>query len=411
MSKRKPVIPPRNGEAVNRELTELGQVKAQLAELKAAEDEVIQRIRTSFRDAVVVFIDMVGSTQFKVENSDKPETWIRRVFLFCDIISKYVEALGGRVVKYIGDEVMAVFESEFSVNDASSLVARIDEIEAKLMEVIGVETRIKIAIDKGSVCFLKFEGHDETDPQGTPVDRCARIAKHTKAGVVLASHEFVVACPKTFTWLEVRPVEFRGIGSTMVYQMGEKTVDLTPLREVREDDYQRLQTRVTEAERGQQHFEMENQRLIEMNEGLQNQIREIGQEPDSAHSVTYEEEDENPWSDVQESIEALKEIINEAPAPATEYARFLFLDRSGYGDRYNSYERSFDASIEAKLVYKDGDGFYHLDHDHRRNNAARSAMSQLEDSLSQYDQPEDELFNYSLDDPEFWHKKLGYYVQ
>src|SRR5690606_31082913 len=118
--KKKRVIPPRSGGAVNQELMQLEEVQVQLAALKASEDEIGQKIRDSFREAVVVFIDMVGSNQFKVDHSDTPEKWIRRVFLFCDIITKYVEALGGRVVKYIGDEVMAAFDGAACVKEASS---------------------------------------------------------------------------------------------------------------------------------------------------------------------------------------------------------------------------------------------------------------------------------------------------
>ena len=97
-------------QAVNPQLGDLGKVQSRLAELKAEEAKVVQTIRSAFREAVIVFVDMVESTKFKIDHSTDPETWIRRVFLFSAIVTEYVEALGGRVIKYIGDEVMAAFD-------------------------------------------------------------------------------------------------------------------------------------------------------------------------------------------------------------------------------------------------------------------------------------------------------------
>ncbi len=414
MAKKKAILPKASVNAVNEMLVELEGVQQRVAELQAEKEKTATAIRSAFKKAVVVFIDMVGSTQYKVEHVDKPEVWIQRVYLFSEVIAQYVESLGGRVVKYIGDEVMAVFDGDSCVNEASSLVARIDEIEQKLKSVIGVETRVKIALDCGDVCFLKFEGHDEIDPQGTAVDRCARIAKHTKPGAVLASHEFVKDCPNTFHWVEAGSVELKGIGTTVVYQMGEVTVDLSPVREIRDDEYRKLNERMAELEKTVQQSELEAKQLCEMNEGLQEQIRKLGKEPAEENSVTYEEEEEGatPWDKIEGDLEELRGLIDKAPAPSKQYARFLFLEQSGDGDSYNIYERKFDECIEAKLVENVTDSFYRLDEDHPRNKAAKKVLCRLSEKLYKYERDDEgeELFNYQLDDPEFWHRKIGYYV-
>lgn len=398
--------------AVNSNLAELQEVQKRFVELQAEEGKTVETIRNSFKKAAVVFIDMVGSAQFKMDHRDDPETWIRRVYLFCEIVTQYIEALGGRVVKYIGDEVMAVFDGDACVNEASSLVARIKEIEEKLKVVVGVETRIKIALDQGDVCFLEFPGHEEIDPQGTAVDRCARIGKYTKEGVVLASFEFVKECPSTFNWLEVGQVELKGIGITNVYQMGEKTVDLSPVREIREDELRRMKEHMAEMEQASQQFMLENKQLCEMNEGLQEQIRKLGEEPEDKYTVAYEEEELDAWEAIEEDLKELRKIIDESPASSREYARFLFLDCQGLSDSYNKYEgRQFDESIEAKLVTVDGDGNFSLNHGHRRNQKALEIMGRLEDKLSHYEEPEDDLYSYSLEDPDFWHKNIGYFVR
>jgi hypothetical protein len=327
-------------------------------------------------------------------------------------VTRYVESLNGRVVKYIGDEVMAVFDKPSCVNDSSSFVARIAEIESNLQVIIGVETRVKIAIDKGSLCFLKFVGHAEIDPQGTAVDRCARIAKYTKAGAVLASAEFVKDCPKTFNWIQVGQVELKGLGAVLVYQMGEVTVDLTPVREIREDELGRLKQRLAEAEKKAQQLGVENSQLLAMNEGLQSQIEKMGSTPSAEFSVsTVDEEDSEAWDEVEEAIDDLKKLIDDAPAPPNDYARFLFLDESDSGDRYNKYERAFDQCIEANLVTEEDDNFFKLNRDHPRNKKIEEVLSRIRSKLSDCQPEEDELFEYSLNDPEFWRHKNGYYVQ
>ena len=129
MGKKKRVLPKRNpAKAANEDLAKLEETKERMAEIKAEEEAILESIRSSFHEAVVVFIDMVGSTQFKIDNDDHQETWVLRVKQFSDVIAEYVEKLGGKVVKYIGDEVMAVFDNDSCINDACNLVARVEEI-------------------------------------------------------------------------------------------------------------------------------------------------------------------------------------------------------------------------------------------------------------------------------------------
>lgn len=413
MAKRqKHIIPRQVSNAVNSDLVDLQDVQDHLAELQRKEGEIADRIRQSFRKASIVFIDMVGSTKFKLDYQDSPEIWIRRVYLFCEIVTQYVEVLNGRVIKYIGDEVMAVFECDSGVNEASSLFARIKEIEGRLKAVIGIETRIKIAMDYGDVCFLEYPGHDEIDPQGTAVDRCARIAKYTKEGVVLASFDFVKECPSTFNWLEVGQVDLKGIGSTTVYQMGEKTVNVVPVVEIREDEYHKINESLSEVGKANQAATLEIKRLCEMNQSLQEQLRQLGRTPEESNAVFYEENEASPWDEIQEIISELRNVINDAPAPPNEYARFLFLYYKRLSDNYNSLEgRDFRDCIESQLVVETEGDAYVINRNHKRNTTAIAIMSRLEEALENYDSPDEDLYEYSLEDPEFWRENVGYSVR
>src|SRR5262249_35673703 len=149
--------------------------------------------RAGFIERAIVFMDVVASTAFKVEHSAHPEEWILRVRQFSELLAAAVQNCNGKVIKFIGDEVMATFEN---IYDAQNLVGRISEIEDNLKAATGFETKIKVAADFGFVYELAFEGHDAPDPQGTPVDRCARIAKFGVPNEVLASATFAEKTPQ-----------------------------------------------------------------------------------------------------------------------------------------------------------------------------------------------------------------------
>jgi class 3 adenylate cyclase len=157
----------------------LENIQSRAKQLRAEESEVKKQIRDGFVDCAIVFMDVVGSTAFKQNYLSTPEVWILRVRQFSELLAEAVSRSNGSVVKYIGDEVMAVFNN---VYDAQNLVGRIHEIEENLAEATGFETRIKVSADYGKAYFLRFPGHDELDPQGPVVDRCARIGKYGMPG-------------------------------------------------------------------------------------------------------------------------------------------------------------------------------------------------------------------------------------
>lgn len=213
-------------ESINPKLEELKEFQGEIDRLREAASKTIATIREGLSDVVLAFIDIVGSTEYKMQHSDEPEKWILMLQQFGELMTDYVQELGGKIVKYIGDEVMAVFDRETYVNDALNFVMRIEEIEARLREVTKEAIRIKIAVDKGKVFMLRYRGHEELDPQGTPVDRCARIAKYAEAGMVLSTFEFVQHSEGRATWTQIGEPNLKGIGRTSVYQFGIATKEI-----------------------------------------------------------------------------------------------------------------------------------------------------------------------------------------
>jgi class 3 adenylate cyclase len=395
----------RKPNAINDKLSKLEEYKQLIQEIEADADKIVQDIRSGFRDVVVVFIDLVDSTKFKLEFKDEPEQWILRLMQFSNFLAQLIENSNGRVVKYIGDEVLAMFDQPSMVNDALNLVNRIDEIQEALTGITGHETTVKISIDKGNVYLVEYTGHKELDPQGTAVDRCARISKFALPGTVITSFEYQKYIGKKALTYEIGVANLKGLGKTTLYQLYNQSIRLEEKIEISQNDYDKLDKEL-------ERLRAENSELFRMNQNLEDELKKAGIEPSPDDvAVNGEFADGLDWDrDIKPVITELKRVINKSGVSKTEYARFLFLYfRSGDGQKYNTFEgKIFDASIESNLVIsREDNGYYTLDPDHKFNRVALEVVENLEELLQQwsFEQPDDEdfeLYDCSLKEPKFW---------
>ena len=384
----------------NDEVLWFEEILKQAEELASKKKSAEKAIREGFKDKAIVFIDVVGSTEFKTRYQENPEIWILRVKQFSELIASAIRQCNGSVIKYIGDEVMGSFDN---INDAKNLVGRISEIEQTLETATGFETRIKTTIDFGSVYELEFDGHHSADPQGLVVDRCARISKYATEGTVLASAEFVENTPQ-LDWKKVGSVELKGLGKEIVYQLERVSISLDEKIEIKKEEYDKLKENL-------QELKIETSQLKEKVRLLQNQLQEIGQAP-----IVSSVEQDVSWTLVEKAIINLKKVIDEAPGSSNYYARFIFLYHSGKGgERYNRYEgRIFDDLIESNLVESDDNSYYSLNYDHPRNKRIFELISILDKELYTYlsenEQDNEDLFEWNTSNAEFWVHYIGYNV-
>lgn len=414
MAKR--IFKPSDNKPINTKLDNLEQVHQKVAEIIKEKDAAIKEIREGFVECVVVFIDLVDSTKFKIDNSKEPEKWILRVKQFGDIIKEYIENSNGKVVKYIGDEVMGIFDTKTQIDDAISLIQRIKNIEESLTEITAAATRVKIALDFGNVFLIKYDGHDELDPQGTPIDRCARIGKYCEAGTVLSSYEFVSKCSFPKQWFKLGSVEMKGLGAQPIYQFGEQTIELIKKVEILEDDLTTIKTNVEKLTEENQALILDKKELISTVEQLQTQLKEAGEKPviDTDFSDKEEEEEsEKDWQEIKENFRNLKKIISDSGVPDSEYARFLFLYQKGLEEEYNVFKnKTFDASIEKGLVTQNSNERFELDMSHKRNQKATDLIEETERLLKNYESEygsidDEDLYEHSFSDADFWSEWLG----
>lgn len=418
MGKRK-VFKPSKNKPINEKLDNLEEIKSKVAEIKNDEASLIKQIRNGFVDSVVVFIDLVDSTKFKIDNQTEPEKWILRLKQFSDIVKEYIENSNGKVVKYIGDELMGIFDQTTQIDDALSLILRIKNIESNLSEITGFKTTVKIALDYGQVFLLKYEGHNELDPQGTPIDRCARIGKYCIPGSILSSYEFVSKCTYPKQWNKIGVTEMKGLGSQPIYQYGEKTIEIKKKIEIEEEILERLKEENSQQIEEIQEFKLDKKEMISTINELQQQLKEAGEEPiiETDFSEKAEkEQQEIDFETILKSIKKIKKLIHESGVSNNEYGRFLFLNEKGFPEEYNSYKgKTFDDSIEKDLVYQNSDERYELNTDNKRNIAVTKLIYDTERLLDNYVESygnlnDEDLFEYSFSDADFWEKYLDIYV-
>jgi class 3 adenylate cyclase len=193
-------------------------------------------------NAIILFIDLVDSSKYKIQYKDDPTKWIGGMKSFAQYFTDVIKTYGGITVKYIGDEVMAAFiiddkeKEKIVIGQVVGFLASLTRYEQQLTEIFGEQKRIKIAVDFGEVYQVEYQSSiSEADQDtildflGTPVDRCARIAKFATPSTILASVYFT-EISDSLTWINLGVPELKGIGYEPVFQyMPQDNADIVIL--------------------------------------------------------------------------------------------------------------------------------------------------------------------------------------
>jgi class 3 adenylate cyclase len=152
-------------------------------------------------DIYILFIDMCGSTTYKVMCKQKgfPEfTWVMRQITFLSVCNEIINKNNGIVIKTIGDEVMFYFNKDCDpkiiIDCCKELFAKFNALKTFKGEHI---IKTKISIDYGE-CYNGniFDGF-KLDPIGSPIDKCARLNKCSAENKIVISKEFKeILCDK-----------------------------------------------------------------------------------------------------------------------------------------------------------------------------------------------------------------------
>ena len=128
--------------------------------------------------AIVLFTDVVGSTELRSRLGDDAAEVVRR--RHDRLVTEAIEANRGRLVKNLGDGLMATFAG---ASDAVAAAVRIqqalDRYNRSADSVVAVELRV--GISAGDVAF------EEGDCFGTPVIEAARLCGAARGGQILVT--------------------------------------------------------------------------------------------------------------------------------------------------------------------------------------------------------------------------------
>lgn len=136
------------------------------------------------RNLCVLFADVSGSTRLYEKLGDKEA--LHAVERCINRMTRTVEQFHGRVVKTIGDEVMAVFDgAESGFHAACGMQQRVDD----LPPVSGVKLAIRLGFHCGPVI------EENNDVFGDTVNTAARMAGLAKAGQIITTADTIGALP------------------------------------------------------------------------------------------------------------------------------------------------------------------------------------------------------------------------
>lgn len=148
--------------------------------------EIKKVIRSRRRTVSVIFIDLNDSTQYKVIHGDMQG--LERTFIHNTMCSDIIEKCKGKIVKYIGDEIMAIFDNNNMLANVVKCAFKIQNYWQKFEEK-QYNIKPKIGINYGNIYFWNYTKNGMEDPQGEVVDLASRLVSIAKNNQILLPHK------------------------------------------------------------------------------------------------------------------------------------------------------------------------------------------------------------------------------
>src|SRR5918995_142712 len=165
--------------------------------------------------ATVLFVDLVGSTEFVVARD--PEVVRRRVNSFFEQVSHCITTHGGIVEKFAGDAVMAAFGIPQAHEDDAERAVRAAAAILDSVHELGLEARI--GVEAGEVVA---DESDSTFATGEAVNVPARLQQAAQPGEILIgpfARRLTIAVADAE---EVGAIELKGFGEPLLaWRLGE----------------------------------------------------------------------------------------------------------------------------------------------------------------------------------------------
>ncbi len=200
--------------------------------------EIDNEIFNHKHDATILFADLVGSTEFKTKTD--LVLGLKKTYIHNSIITDIVEK-NGEVVKYIGDEVMAIFKSENHCQEACQVAIEIQKAIEKTNKQYSQSPMLpiqsKIGLHSGDVLYWEYSAQKGLDPQGSAVDYAARIVSLACGNQIICSNETYqrLHTSNAIVFSKPKKVYLKGISKQMtvfeiIHDGTEKEITAQPLK-------------------------------------------------------------------------------------------------------------------------------------------------------------------------------------
>lgn len=179
--------------------------------------------RTKRLFAVILFLDIVGFTDFSEKND--PEIVDDYLSFFFDFCSKQIKKNNGWVEKYIGDAICAIFYSSTSstkdsinaCNCAYNIISNIEKFNRENKFPFSV----RIGIDCGVVTTTKRDQYDVF--VGQAINSAARIQSVAHPNTCFVSEKIAKFAKDSFEFCEIGDFELKGISEKVkVFKLENK---------------------------------------------------------------------------------------------------------------------------------------------------------------------------------------------
>jgi class 3 adenylate cyclase len=158
--------------------------------------------------ATVVFADLVGSTALAGE--EDPERTRALLERFYDAMAAEIERAGGKVEKFAGDAVMAVFGVPTAQEDhAERALHTALALRRRLRELFGDDLALRIGVNTGNVVVGRARAASSF-VSGDAVNVAARLEQAADPGEILVGERTAAAARGAFELGERRTIEAKG---------------------------------------------------------------------------------------------------------------------------------------------------------------------------------------------------------
>ena len=171
------------------------------------------------RPAVILFADLVGSTEFKRHHP--PLDGLAKTALHNAVATDTIDEYGGTVSKYLGDGVLGMFEGDRSaaqaIRAATAIILGIEKAnEDQAWTDFPKSISTRIGIHCGPVWMFRFPQATTDDPQGTVVDVAARLADLADAQQIVGTDKlFKDACNDVSLEYTDAPVQSQDLAASV----------------------------------------------------------------------------------------------------------------------------------------------------------------------------------------------------